>query len=159
MARRGPENSKCLFRSISPDQILIDGPIAFAKRDGYPVTKGAFAFAAAGQVPRLMRELESGPLRDFTPCRFSTADQRARAMAIVHAELVLVHPFRDGNGRCARLLAVLMGLQAGLPVLDSTGVRGHERARYVAAVYAALDRNYEPMIAVFRGIIARTKAG
>lgn len=123
------------------------------------VTKGSFTFAAASQIPRLMRELEGGPLREFTPCLFRAAAQQARAMAIVHAELVLIHPFRDGNGRCARLLAVLMGLQAGLPVLDFTGVRGHERTRYVAAVHAALDRNYEPMTAVFRGIIARTQAG
>lgn len=122
------------------------------------VTKGSFTFAAAGQIPRLMQELEGGPLREFTPCLFSAAEQQARAMAIVHAELVLVHPFRDGNGRCARLLAVLMGLQAGLPVLDFTGVRGRERTRYIAAVHAALDRNYEPMTAVFRGIIARTQA-
>ena len=122
------------------------------------LTKGSFMFASASQVPRLMRELESGPLREFTPCLFGAADEQARAMAIVHAEVVLIHPFRDGNGRCARLLAVLMGLQAGLPVLDFTGVRGHEKTRYVAAVHAALDRNYEPMTAVFRGVIASTQA-
>jgi cell filamentation protein len=122
------------------------------------VTKGSFTFAAAGQISRLMQELESGPLREFTPCLFNTAEQQARAMAIVHAELVLIHPFRDGNGRCARLLAVLMGLQAGLPLLDFSGVRGRERARYITAVHAALDRNYEPMTAVFRGIIIRTQA-
>lgn len=122
------------------------------------VAKGSFAFAAAGQVPRLMRDLESGPLSDFTPCRFDAREQQARALAVVHAELVLIHPFRDGNGRCARLLAVLMALQAGLPVLDFTGVRGPERTRYIAAVHAALDWNCEPMTAVFRGIIARTRA-
>lgn len=126
---------------------------------GVNVTKGSFTFAAARQVPRLMRDLERGPLREFTPCLFAAVEQQAHAMAIVHAELVLIHPFRDGNGRCARLLAVLMGLQAGLPVLDFTGVRGPERTRYIAAVHAALDRNYEPMTAVFRGIIARTQAG
>jgi cell filamentation protein len=122
------------------------------------VTKGAFLFAAAAQIPRLMRELEAGPLREFTPCLSGAAEEQARALAIVHAELVLLHPFRDGNGRCARLLAVLMGLQAGLPVLDFAGVRGRERARYIAAVHAALDRDYEPMTAVFRGVIARTLA-
>ncbi len=122
------------------------------------VTKGSFTFAAASQIPRLMRELEGGPLREFTPCLFGAAEEQARALAIVHAELVLIHPFRDGNGRCARLLAVLMGLQAGLPVLDFTGVRGQERTHYIAAVHAALDRKYEPMTAVFRGIIARTQA-
>ena len=31
---------KCQFCSISSDQVLIDGPLAFAKRDGYPVSKG-----------------------------------------------------------------------------------------------------------------------
>ena len=25
-------------------------------------------------------------------------------------EIILIHPFREGNGRCARLLAMLMGL-------------------------------------------------
>lgn len=77
-------------------------------------------------------------------------------MAIVHTELILIHPFRDGNGRCARLLAVLMGLQAGLPALDFSGVRGKEKQRYIAAIHAGLGGDYNPMIAVFRRIIGRT---
>jgi cell filamentation protein len=70
-------------------------------------------FAAAAQVPRLMRQLEQGPLRLYTPCRMKSTEQQAAALAIVHAEFILIHPFREGNGRCARLLAMLMGLQAG----------------------------------------------
>ena len=30
----------------------------------------------------------------------------AEALAVVHAELILIHPFREGNGRVARLLAL-----------------------------------------------------
>lgn len=118
--------------------------------------KDGFMFAAAAQVPRLMREFERGPLRELTPCRAVGADAQAWALAVVHAELVLIHPFREGNGRCARLLAVLMGLQAGLPVLNFGGVRGEEKRRYIAAVQAGVGRNYEPMTAVFRRIIGRT---
>ena len=69
----------------------------FAKRD--------FMFAAADQVPRLMREFEQGPLRDYTPCRFNVVQEREQALAVVHAELILIHPFREGNGHCARVLA------------------------------------------------------
>jgi cell filamentation protein len=123
---------------------------------GVNVTKGEFMFAAASQVPRLMRELERGVLREFTPCRFASMADQARALAIVHAELILIHPFREGNGRCARLLAMLMGLQAGLPALDFSGVRGEEKRRYIAAVQAAVGRDYGAMIAVFRGIVRRT---
>jgi cell filamentation protein len=113
-------------------------------------------FAAAAQVPRLMHELERGALREFTPCRFDSIEAQARALASVHAELILIHPFRDGNGRCARLLATLMGLQAGLPALDFGGIGGRTKQRYIAAVHAALGRDYQPMIEIFRGVITRT---
>jgi cell filamentation protein len=120
------------------------------------VAKGEFMFAAADQVPRLMGDFERGPLREFTPCRFVNAEDQAQALAVVHTELVLIHPFREGNGRCARLLATLIGLQAGLPALDFGGIRGPEKRRYIAAVQAGLDRDYEPMTTVFRKTIART---
>ena len=120
------------------------------------IAKADFMFAAASEVSRLMREFERGPLHEFTPCRFAPHEEQARALAVVHAELILIHPFREGNGRCARLLSVLMGLQAGLPALDFVGVRGDEKQRYIAAVHAAMDRDYEPMTIVFRKIIART---
>jgi cell filamentation protein len=86
------------------------------------VVKGAFMFAASGRIPALMHSLERGALRRFTPCRFEDIEEQATALAIVHAELILIHPFRDGNGRCARLLSVLMGLQAA-----GSGFRWHSR--------------------------------
>ena len=120
------------------------------------IAKGGFMFAAASRVPRLMQDFERGPLRDYTPCGFAMLETQATALAIVHAELILIHPFRDGNGRCARLLATLMGLQAGLPALDFGGVRGTKKRDYIAAVHAALARDYAPMSAVFRAVIRRT---
>jgi cell filamentation protein len=120
------------------------------------IAKGGFMFAAASRVPRLMQDFERGPLRDYTPCGFAMLETQATALAIVHAELILIHPFRDGNGRCARLLATLMGLQAGLPALDFGGVRGTKKRDYIAAVHAALARDYAPMTAVFRAVIRRT---
>jgi cell filamentation protein len=120
------------------------------------LSKDAFPFAAAQQVPRLMRELERGPLRRFTPCRSSSRDEISTALAAVHAELILIHPFRDGNGRCARLTATLMALQANLPPLDFSGVHGSERRRYFDAVHAAMAGDLRPMITVFDQIMTRT---
>ncbi len=118
--------------------------------------KDGFPFAAANQVPRLMQELERGILRHFTPCQFENADEQAHALGVVHAELILVHPFREGNGRCARLLATLMALQANLPALDFRGVRGDEKRRYIAAIQAAMGRDYAPITKIFRAVIARS---
>lgn len=75
---------------------------------------------------------------------------------MVHAELVLIHPFREGNGRCARLLSLLMAFQAGLPPLDFEPLAGRSLPAYIAAIHAAVGSNYEPMTALFRSVIART---
>src|SRR5437588_6623270 len=96
--------------------------------------KDNFPFAAAAQVPKLMADFAKGPLRKFTPCRPAQIQDLAQALAVVHVELVLIHPFREGNGRVARLLAVLMGLQAGLPALYFENFSGLKRQQYFAAV-------------------------
>lgn len=120
------------------------------------IAKSDFMFAAASEVPRLMRELEQGPLRTYTPLRADAIDAQSAALAVVHAELILIHPFREGNGRCARVLATLVALQAGLPPLDFSGIEGKEKRRYIGAIHAAMARDYEPMQEIFKRVIARS---
>ncbi|MBT9474746.1 Fic family protein, partial [Polaromonas sp.] len=81
----------------------------------------------------------------------------ALALAEVHAELILVHPFREGNGRLARLLALLMALQAGLPPLDFSPMLGRGRRIYIGGIHAAMGRDYLPLATVFEKIIVRSK--
>ena len=120
------------------------------------VKKDDFPFAAAAHIPRLMADFEAGALKRHTPCSQNSEETLAAALAEVHVELVLVHPFREGNGRVARLLAVLMGLQAGLPALFFDKLSGRKRQQYFAAVRAGLDRNYAPMAKLFSAVIRRT---
>jgi cell filamentation protein len=119
-------------------------------------SKGGFLFAAANQIPQLMQVFEEGPLHRFTPCIFDSKNKIISAIATVHTELVIIHPFREGNGRVARILATFMALQAGLPVLDFGGICGKKRQEYFSAVRSGLDRNYEPMEKIFTSVIRRT---
>lgn len=68
------------------------------------VSKDGFMFAAAAQVPRLMDAFEAQELAGCTPCEGMDEAALVAGLARTHAELVLIHPFREGNGRCARLL-------------------------------------------------------
>jgi len=81
-----------------------------------------------------------------------------RALAQVHVELVLIHPFREGNGRIARALSILMALQAGLPLLDFSLIAGRRKKDYFKAIQAGLDRNYDWMERIFAEIIDRSLA-
>lgn len=120
------------------------------------ISKGDFSFAFAAQVPKLMKELEEGSLREHTPCNFASKERTIQALAEVHVELLLIHPFREGNGRLARLLATLMALQAGLPSPDFRSIKWKKKQEYFAAVRAGMDRNYKPMEKVFSEVLRRT---
>jgi cell filamentation protein len=120
------------------------------------ISKGGFPFAVASQIPRLMHELEKGPLRIHTPCLFTEEAAVVEALAVVHTELVLIHPFREGNGRLARMLATVMAVQAGYPPLDFGGIRGKKKQAYFAAIQAGMDRNYETMKRIFSEVLGRT---
>lgn len=121
------------------------------------IGEGGFQFAHAPLIVRLMSALERGALARHTPCTPGRDDTTAAALAEVHAELILIHPFREGNGRLARLLALLMALQAGLPPLDFSPLAGRGRRAYIAGIHAAMGRDYEPLAAMFRRVISRSR--
>lgn len=121
------------------------------------IGKGGFQFAHARLIPGLMAEFERGALKNHTPCMPADDAVLAFALAEVHAELILVHPFREGNGRLARLLALLMALQAGLPPLDFSPLLGQGRRIYIGGIHAAMGRDYWPLTTIFEKIIARSK--
>lgn len=120
------------------------------------ISKGGFSFAAAKHVPALMGDFEKNILQKFTPCQYNSIEEIITALAMVHTELVLIHPFREGNGRLARLLSILMCWQARLPTLDFGGVTGKKKQEYFAAVRAGMDHDYKPMEEMFRAIVNRT---
>lgn len=122
------------------------------------VIKGEFPFAAAARIPDLMAEFERNILSRYTPCNFSDRSAIVRALAETHVELVLIHPFREGNGRAARMVSTLMALQAGLPLLNFGLITEKNKREYFAAVQAGLDKNYAPMEQLFAEIIKRSLA-
>jgi len=69
----------------------------------------------------------------------------------LHHRLVLIHPFAGGNGRCTRMMAdVLIKRLGGEPLTwgkQSLIKTGPARDAYRAALQAADDHNYGPLIA------------
>ncbi|MFH0772634.1 MAG: Fic family protein [Candidatus Omnitrophota bacterium] len=117
------------------------------------LAKGNFRFAHAKYLPELMREFEQEFLFKNTPCYKMSAEELIEALAKVHAEFILIHPFCEGNGRLGRLLSTIMAVQAALPPLTFKIIEGAKRKQYIAAVQASLNKNYEPMKEIFRLIV------
>ena len=125
------------------------------------VAKAGFFWPPAFRVEQNMQAIESEVLLRKTPCRPGSLNRVATDMAEVHAELLLVHPFREGNGRLARWVADIMALQAGfpLPAYRFAG-RGStaEKGRYLDAVKRGYVKDYRPLAGFFADAIERGRA-
>ncbi|NLC37378.1 MAG: cell filamentation protein Fic [Alcaligenaceae bacterium] len=108
------------------------------------MSKDGFPFAPAAQLPRLMQVFDSEYLGRYTPCSGMDFTQLVEAIAVVHVEFILMHPFREGNGRVSRLLADVMAAQAGHELLDYS-LWEQNKAAYVAAIQKGMECDYEPM--------------
>ena len=106
------------------------------------MTKDDFTFAASHAIPQLMHELEKGPLKEFTPCAFTKHEEIVHALAIVHTELVLIHPFREGNGRTIRLFLDLLVLSIGYKMIDWSPKLKNDYIK--ACIFGAIG-NHKPM--------------
>ena len=66
--------------------------------------------------------------------------------ALIHLKFVTIHPFSDGNGRCARLLMNLKLLQNGYPL---TIVQVKDRVEYIKAIEQFQQNNNEDIFVEF----------
>lgn len=108
------------------------------------MSKGDFPFAAAAQIPRLLDSFERDCLTRFTSCNGLSRADLVEAIAVTHIELILIHPFREGNGRLSRLLADVMAVQGGAEPMDYS-VWDANKSAYFAAIQAGVQCDYQPM--------------
>ena len=110
--------------------------------------KGGFRWPPARLVAQNMDTVERETLRRCTPCRPGELSRVAGQMAAVQSELLMVHPFREGNGRLARWVTDLMAIQAKLPAphyaFEGKGGASRREA-YLRAVVSGYATDYAPL--------------
>jgi len=90
------------------------------------------------EVPIRMREL-------FDWIKANQDENPIIVAAVAHHEMVKIHPFKDGNGRTARLLLNLILFKKGFPICN---IKRSERPDYYNALSLADEGEYEPIVEV-----------
>ena len=118
----------------------------------FNLSKQGFSFASAHVLTDLLATFESEQLARLTPFNPESVDELISGLAQVHVEFMLIHPFREGNGRIARLPCDVMACQAGIVPLDCS-VWDQQRNLYFAAIRAGAVLNITPMVEQFRQVL------
>lgn len=108
------------------------------------LSKGGFLFPAAQFITQSMDNFENEILINL-PLKYENDKSLIKDIAKVHGEFLFIHPFREGNGRTARILANLMVRKQGYKGLNFDKISEKVFPKYVSAVQMVADKNYEPM--------------
>ena len=119
---------------------LVDLYTFAGKYRNVNISKGGFPFAAARFLPETMMAFENEVLVTLPEDNYKDKEELIKDIAVVHGELLIIHPFRDGNGRTARILANLMSRKQGYDALHFEKVDEKKMYMYIAAVQQAAEK-------------------
>ena len=125
------------------------------------LAKGDFVWPPSYIVPENMARFEKEMLAKHTPCKHRELGEVSLSVAMVHADFLYIHPFREGNGRMARWLADIMISQAGypLPAYHFAGKgSGRVREEYLEGVRQGYDQRYEALARFFEEAVLLREA-
>lgn len=81
------------------------------------IAKDGMKWPNAAFLEQSMQGFERDVLQTVTPHQLQSDADFCRAAAKIHGEFIAVHPFREGNGRTARLACDLLAINTGRPIL------------------------------------------
>lgn len=127
----------CRFQRDKRPGQWRDGPVFVVRGDG----RAIYQAPDAADVPGLMREvvawLQEGDLDAHVAVR----------AAMAHLHIAAVHPFRDGNGRVARIVQPLVLARHGIVAPELASIEqylGEDTAAYYAALRRVNGATYRP---------------
>ena len=90
------------------------------------------------------------------PSNYDDDKKLIEDIAVVHCELIHIHPFREGNGRTARIFADLMANKAGYPSLELARFRQENYTDYIEALNKGDEKDYSAMMEIIGKLFARS---
>lgn len=116
------------------------------------LSKGGFHFASAQYLDQTMHSFELQFL-SAANAKMAIASDVVEQAARIHAELLFIHPFREGNGRTARVLTNLMFRRSSMEPPDWGKLDSNSYEQYILSVQQAASRSYDLMIKLFLDLL------
>lgn len=119
------------------------------------MSKPDINFAAAKYIAKLLDDFSSNYLAQYNNLPSYDEEKLFIYLAESHVEFILIHSFREGNGRISRLLIDVMATKAGYGPLDYTLWDEHKEF-YFKSIQAGRDGDFSHMTRLVRDVIKQT---
>lgn len=144
----------CLYESG-----LVNSPAAQGFRKiqvwiglpGSTLQNADFVPPPPNEVPRRVNELIEWWRNEYMNVAYGDDSQKILAIAQFHEKFLSIHPFLDGNGRVARIIASIQYQDLLNQLIAFEEIES--RAEYYAALQAAREGGHQTLVDVFRSLV------
>ena len=105
------------------------------------ISKGKMMFASVNHMDASLKYLDE-ILEENLPKKRDTVNNIAYKISFIHNEYNAIHPFREGNGRTARLFLDLLALSIGYKMINWNSKSKNDYIK--ACIFGAIG-NHKPM--------------
>ncbi len=116
------------------------------------MSKPSIRFSSPMQIPKLSEKFEVTYLSRFFELPEISDEELVAFLGEMHVEFILIHPFREGNGRISRLLLDVMAVKAGAQPLDYS-LWDENKDFYFKAIQAGRDGDYQYIERLIRDVL------
>ena len=116
------------------------------------ISKGDAFFAPAQNIESALQQFKS-EFEKNKPTAKDSKEEIAKKLALIHCELNVIHPFREGNGRTLRLFLDLLTLNVDYEGVDFKKIPNEE---FIDACKYGMLQNYEPMENIYMRLLRKT---
>lgn len=158
LSNRNAEITPELIRAIHKEGFGFIFPDWAGKFRDLDVTVGEYEPPHYSRIPELVRNLcdDLKERLNHLPLPKNQEQFLTEVISLLawfQHRLVWIHPFRDYNGRVARLLTNLLALNLGLPLLIIKADTGKDRTAYIKAMKAADKNDYSKLESIIAGAL------
>ncbi len=112
-----------------------------------------FQFCRSKHIAAAMEDYEREFLSELTPLSKDEADRYPEILSKLHAEFIIIHPFRDGNGRTGRYMLDSLLVQSALNTINWNTVFNQAIGDYREGISQSVFRDYSLLASLFREFI------
>lgn len=110
------------------------------------ISKEGFPFPPADMVKPEMKRIDKEIFNKITYGSEATLEELAELLAIISAEIIIIHPFREGNGRILRVVLDILSIAfnyqpANWAILD----KPEDKEEYLKCMYSGYKKDYKPL--------------
>lgn len=116
------------------------------------IGKGGFQFASASQLESLINNFEKQYLERYQLLADAEREAHVQFLSESHVEFILIHPFREGNGRISRLLMDSIAVEFGYGLLNYT-LWDENKEFYFRSIQAGVSGDYQHLARLIRDVL------